>query len=595
MRPRNSLATEQMVSHPLQRIRWWYGLLLVVAGVFIVRLFYLQVIRHNYYQTAAFTSQLKQYEIPATRGVITAHSGTTTVPLVLNETLYTLYADPKFVTDPGSAAMEVQKIIGGDASKYEEQMKTPETRYVILAKKLSDDQRQKLNALKLKGVGTREYQYRTYPDGSLASQLLGFVNDEGVGSYGIEQALDDALRGIPGELRAITDANGVPLPANKDNVITAPQPGKDVLLTIDLGLQQQVEDILKSEVDRTKAQTGSAFILDVRSGAIKAMANYPTYNPAQYSEVADSALFNNLNASESLEVGSVMKSLTTAAALDKGVVNRNSTYYDPSFYIVDEFKIKNVEEDGGAGEKSIADILQLSLNTGATWLLMQMGGGEINQTARNTWYDYMVNRYQLGKATGIEQGYESTGYIPSPNDGYALNLTYANTTFGQGMSATMVQMGAAFAAMLNGGTYYQPYLVDTVTNADGTTTVTQPKVVTSGTIKPAVSAIMQELLAYTLERNKAAYGAQGLPFDTYSIGGKTGTAQIANPEGGYYEDRFNGTYLGFVGGKTPQYVIAVSMIQPTNITGYAGAKAAAPVFAQIARSLINSYDVTPKQ
>lgn len=595
MYPRNTQAPEQTLAHPLQRIRWWYGLLLVVAGIFIIRLFYLQVIRHDYYQKAAFRSQLKQYEIPATRGIISAHSGNTTVPLVLNETLYTLYADPTYIKDAHAAATAVQGVIGGDANNYEKQMKTPDTRYVILAKRLSDDQHKKLDALDLKGVGTRDYQYRTYPDGVLASQLLGFVNDEGIGSYGIEQALNSGLGGTPGELKAITDAHGVPLPANKDNTITNPVAGESVLLTVDLGLQQQTEDILKAAVEQTKSRSGSVVILDARTGAVKAMANYPTYDPAHYSDVNDGALFNNASVSEAVEVGSIMKSLTSAAALDSGAVTTSTTYYDPSHYVVDGFTIRNVEEDGGPGVKDVAAILKQSLNTGATWLLMQMGGGEINQKARNTWHDYLVNHYQLGKVTGIEQGYESAGFIPDPDNGYGLNLTYANTAFGQGMSATTLQMGAAFASILNGGVYYQPYLVDSVTAGDGIVTKTQPKIVSSTVIKPAISTTMQGLLAYTLEANKFTYGAQNLPFATYGIGGKTGTAQISKPEGGYYDDRFNGTYLGFVGGNTPQYVVSVSMIEPTNISGYAGAKAAAPVFVRLVQTLINSYDVTPKQ
>ena len=445
--------------NPLRRVRIWYTFVLCIIAVFAVRLFYLQVIKHNFYQKLALESQLKVYEIPAQRGGIEAHDGNQTLPIVLNEPLYTLFADPKFIKDSRHSSEEVQKTIGGNASEYEKKMKA-DSRYQILAKKLSKEQKQKLNDLKLKGVGTREESYRTYPQGELASQLLGFVDDEGQGKYGVEQALQDNLKGTPGQLKAITDASGVPLAANKDNVVTESQPGKKVVLTIDISLQQQLQDILKAGMDNVKSKSGSALIMDPYTGAVKAMANFPTYNPANFSSVTDQSLFTNAAVSSPLEVGSVMKPFTMAAALNQKVVNMNTTYSDPSRWTIDNHTITNIEEDGGPGTKSIADILQLSLNTGATWLLMQMGGGEVNEKARTNWYDYMYNHYRFGQTTGIEQGYESEGTVPDPVNGFGLNIQFANTSFGQGMTATPLQMGAALSAIINGGTYYPPKPLD---------------------------------------------------------------------------------------------------------------------------------------
>lgn len=592
MGPRTPSVQTSSQARPIQRIRWWYGLLVLVGAVFVIRAFYLQVIRHDYYKKAALNIQLKQYQVPAQRGVINAHSDDRVVPLVLNETLFTLFADPSYVKDPRAAAQSISGIIGGKADDVEKLIRTPDTRYVVLAKKLSRDQKTKLDALKLKGIGTRDATYRTYPNGQLASQVLGFVNEDGEGKYGIEQALNAALGGTPGELRAITDAQGVPLPANKDNIVKAPVDGEQITLTIDVGLQQRLEDSLKTRVESGKALSGSAIILDANSGAVRAMANYPTYNPAQYGSVKDAAAFNNDAVSAPLEVGSIMKALTVASALDQGVVSRNTSYYDPSFFKVDEATIKNVEEDGGAGTKNIQDILQLSLNTGATWLLMQMGGGEINAKARNAWHEYMVDHYRLGEPTNVEQGYENPGYIPDPQKGFGLDITYANTAFGQGMSATPLQMGAAFAAVMNGGTYYQPHLIESVTDAEGNTSPTTPKIQKTGVVKSSVSEAMQEMLEYTFRTNRRVYTDLNFS-DAYSVGGKTGTAQITKPGGGYYDDKFNGTYLGFVGGDRPQYIVVVRISEP-HVPGYAGAKAAAPLFAELANILINNYNVTPK-
>ena len=564
-------------------------------GIIILRLFYLQIIRHDYYQAQALSDQQKQYVITAERGTIEAHQGSGLIPLVLNEKLYTLYADPTLVKEPASDAQKISTITKGDSKQYANLMKTRNSRYVVLAKRLSEDQMNKITALKLPGVGLQAQDYRTYPQGSLAAQVLGFVNNDGKGTYGLEQALNTQLSGTPGMLKAITDASGVPLAASRDNVRQEPKAGDDIVLTINAAMQKELENYLKQETQSSKGTEGSALVMDVNTGAIKAMANYPTYDPSQYYNVSDSAVFNNSAVSEPFEVGSVMKTLTASAALDQNVVSLSTSYNDPGQWKLDGSVVRNVEEDGGPGPSNIAKILNLSMNTGATWLLMQMGHttGEVNQQARDAWHDYMVNHFQLGKPTGIEQGYEAGGYIPSPDKGYALQLTYANTSFGQAMTATPLQMAAALSSVLNGGNYYQPHLVDQVADSSGHTQTTKPKLVRKDVVSSQVSQEMQSLMEGVVQ-TKVQQGFNSMRFpDNYSVGGKTGTAQIADPAGGYYADRFNGTFIGFVGGNKPQYVIMVAIKQPKT-PGYAGTTAAMPLFADLAHMLINNFNVTPK-
>lgn len=572
------LPNKNQAGQTIARLRIWYAALLAIIVIFGLRLFYVQIIHYGHYKNAALSDQLKQYEIPAARGIIEAHDGSATLPIVLNQELYTLYADPTLIKHPDKAAAKVVSVVGGHESEYEDLLRTKGTRYVILAKKLSKEQHDRIAKLKEPGLGTQAEEYRTYPQGSLAAQVLGFVDHNGDGQYGVEQALNKQLKGTPGQLKAITDINGVPLAASKDNVQIAPKDGRDITLTLDVAMQQQLEKILADGVKHAKASSGSAVIMDVTNGAIKAMANSPSYDPAKYYEVDDAKVFQNAAVSHPIEVGSTMKTLTTAAALDQGVIKANTTYYDPASWKVDGFRITNIEEDGGAGTRSIADLLNLSLNTGATWELMQMGGGQINEKARNAWHDYMVNHYLFGKPTGIDQGYEASGYVPSPKDnGAGIDLTYANTAFGQAMTATPVQMAGALSAVLNGGTYYQPHVVEG-----------RAKVLKRRAVSAQVSQEMIPLLQYVVEHHY-------LKFDqnNYMVGGKTGTAQIAKPGGGYYDNLFNGTYAGFVGGNSPQYVIVVFINRPTN-GGYAGTAAAQPVFADLAHMLIDNSYVTPK-
>ena len=570
------------------RLRIWYILLVAVSIVFIARLFYLQIIKHDYYRSQALGGQLKEYNIPSQRGSIKAYDGTRIVPIVLNENLYTLFADPKFIKSPEEYAAKLIAITGGDVQRYTELMGSKNTRYVVLVKKLSSQQHQKIDSLALKGIGTRETSYRTYPQGTLASQLLGFVNDDGQGTYGIEQALNVSLSGKPGLLKAITDASGVPLVASRDNIQLDPQAGRDVVLTVDIGIQKRLEEILKQGLDNARSASGSALILEADSGAIKAMTNWPTYNPAEYYKVDDTALFTNPAVSSPLEVGSVMKTLTAAAALDKGVVNKNTTYFDPSFVKLDGETITNIEEDGGPGTRSLTDILQLSLNTGAVWLLKQMGGGNVNEKARTVWYDYMVNHYQFGKKTGIEQGYEAVGSIPDPIKGFGLNIQYANTVFGQGMSVTPLQLGAALASVVNGGTYWKPHLVQGYLGVATKLSVKKPQAARTQAVQASTSDTLRSLMGYIVFKN-----IPGGPRAGYIIGGKTGTAQVPKPGGGYFEDKYNGMYIGFVGGDRVQYVIVVRVNEP-RIAGYAGSQAAQPIFIKIAHTLIDNFGVKPK-
>jgi len=580
-------------AHSNTRIKVLYGLIFAVCAIFILRLFYIQVIRYGYYEAQAQSSQLKRYEIPAERGTINAFDGSEKVPLVLNEQRYNIVADPEIIIDKEETALrvaDVLKVSKEDVLKSLER----ESRYEILAKKQTKEIKTQIEKLMadgdIIGVFAERTVQRVYPNGALASQVLGFVNDDGEGNYGIEEALDAELSGTPGRVKALTDQNGIPLLANGDNIQEDPIDGKDITLTIDVAMQRQVEQLLKQGLDKAKSKSGSVIVVDVNTGAIKAMANYPSYNPADFAKTEDTLLFTNASVSSVLEPGSIMKTLTAAAALDSGSVSPNQSYYDPSFYTIDGATVRNVEEDGGAATRSIADILRFSLNTGATWLLMQMGGGELNEQGRTLWNDYMTNRYGLGKITGIEQGFEEAGYVPDPVDGFGLNIQYANTAFGQGVTTTPLQMAMAVTSVVNGGTYYKPTLVAGYTNSDGVFIENKPVVVSDTVVSDIVSSKLVEFMQGAIAGNNLI---RPVLRDGYTIGGKTGTAEVARPEGGYYEDRFNGTYVGFVGGDKPEYVI-ISRVNEPGISGYAGTTAAAPIFIAITNMLIDNFSIEAK-
>lgn len=582
----------QTLPNILTRSRIWYVLILLVSSMIVIRAFQLQIIQGEYFTGAAFAGQFREYEISASRGVIEAYNGEEVVPIVLNEDRFTLFVDPQNIEDADAAADALLDVIPTLERDEVIAKMNEDNRFQVLRTKLTKPVADTIRDKELPGVGLREQPQRTYPQGKLAAHILGFVNDEGDGVYGIEQALDEELRGSPGQLRAITDARGIPLAANQENTIIDPVQGQRTRLTIDVNLQQIVEQALEEGVERARSDRGSAVVMNADNGKVVAMANYPTYDPARFFEVEaeDSGVFQNRAVAEPLEIGSIMKPFTMAAALNEGVVSRDTTYHDPDQFTVDGATIRNVEESSGVGTRSMEDILRLSLNTGATWLLKQLGGGDINEQARITWHEYMSEAYRFDQVLGIEQGYEAAGNVPSPTDGYGLNIQYANTAFGQGMTTTPLHAATALSAIVNGGTFYQPTLIDGHHADDGFQSA-EPTIVDDAVISEAASRDIRQLMEGTFAQNYRAYRMESLR-DGYAIGVKTGTAEVPNPDGGYYDDRYNGTFMGYVSGADETYVIVVKVEEP-RIGGYAGSTAAGPLFVDIAESIIDAYGVQP--
>lgn len=577
----------------MSRTRILGVLLLLIMGVFVIRLFYIQVIRHDFYETEAYKSQVTKLTVQPTRGKVLAMDGANnTTPLVLNESVYTVFADPQEVKHPDKISSALRRIAGGNIAKgFEENLTDKKLRYVILARQVSRAQAELIKKQDLYGVGLQETNRRVYPEGSLASQLLGFVDSEGKGQYGLESFLNDRLTGTPGLLQAVTDVRRIPLTIGAQDVREPAKDGDNLVLTIDRNIQAQAEQVLKSGLDKVNATKGSMLVMDPQTGAVMAMANYPTYDPAKYNEVTDYSLFQNSVVSMPYEAGSVLKTLTVGAGLDSGAVGVNSTYDNTGKVQVDDTTIRNVEEDPIFPGTTMVDILRYSLNTGVVYILEQMGGGSVNQKARETFYDYLVNHYRFTKTTGIEQSGEDDGTIIGPNEGYGRNVRYANMTFGQGMDVTMVQAAGAFAAAINGGTFYQPHLVNGTLLGNGTIKKEQPKVLQSNVLRPEVSAALQEMIFQG--RKQGFFGK----FDPagFRVGGKTGTSQIIDPKTGKYSDENSvGSYLGFGGVEQPRYVIMVRVLDSKRTGGYEGTTAAGPIFNEMSNWMLNYLQLRPK-
>ena len=573
---------------PRTKVMAW--IILVIFCVFVVRLFYLQVIRHDYYVEKAHDAQVTKLTIFPERGLLYARDGENLAPLVLNETVYTVFADPLEVGDVTKVKQTLRRVAGGEVlEKSFASLTDKSLRYVVLARQVSRTQVEMIKKEDLSGVGFQKGSRRVYPERELASQLLGYVNNDGQGQYGIEESLEARLRGEAGLLQAVTDVRRIPLTIGKDSVRKPVKNGDNLVLTVDRNIQTQTEQFLKTGLERAKATKGSVVVMNPQNGNVLAMANYPTYDPAKYQSVEDYAVFQNGVVSQPYENGSVMKTLTVGAGLDSGAVTVSSTFNDSSGCVqVADRRICNVEEDPNLPNASMEDVLRYSLNTGVVHVLSQMGGGSINQQARNTLYRYFHDQYRFGQLTGIEQAGESRGTIIAPDQQEGNNVRYANMAFGQGMDQTMIQTVAAFSASINGGTYYKPTLVYGVYR-EGKVEPAEPQVVAQNVLQSARSAELRDLIWQG--RKKGFFGIYDS--EGYKIGGKTGTSQVVDPRTGQYSDSNSiGSYLGFGGAETPQYVIMVR-VDDAKVGGYAGTTAAGPIFNDLSKWLIEYLNIRP--
>ena len=569
-------------------------LVLFIGLVLVARLFYLQVVKHSHYVALANSEHQKKYTIPASRGSLYFRDADQIVPAVLNTTVYTLYADPSQVKYVDDAANKLSAILKLDGSQMKRLLKAKDTQYVVLAKRLSKQQVSELfkSKSKLQGINVTPVPQRVYPEGQLGSQALGFVNDEGIGQYGIESSLNNKLAGTSGQLKAITDVRGVPLSLDDaTNVAVQPKDGENYVLTIDRNIQAKAEQALQDGLKKSKATRGSVVIMDPNTGAVKAMANFPSYDPAKYFDVDGDAYqkFQNRIVSDQYEAGSVIKVLTMAAGINEGAVSQNSTFYNSGSVQIDDAKIKNVDQDVN-GTRTMTDVLKYSLNTGVVHVLSQLGGGSINKQAREKLYNYFTDHYGFGSNTGIEQAGEIPGSIFGPTSVQGNNVRYSNMSFGQGMGVTMIHTASAFSSVLNGGNYFQPHLVEGVMNSDDSVDSKPPKPTRTGVVSAQTSSQIIEMTRTALKESPAVAGYMRAG---YNIGGKTGTSQIIDANTGKYTDENTvGTYLGFGGDVKPRYVIMVR-VDDSKLAGYSGSAAAAPIFGDISNWMIDYYNIKP--
>ena len=580
----------------MQRTKILKNVVLVALGIIAVRLFFIQIVEHDDWVAKANEQHTILETIVAKRGEIYMMDNGEPVPVVLNQTVYSIIIDPQ-VTEKE----DIKNALEENAKEYisanlDEVYNTEGLRYYIVARNVPHTIATKIAEKSIGGVWFQKSNRRVYPEGELASGALGFVNADGLGQYGVEGSLNNILAGKDGLLKSISDVNNVALSIGNDNVKIPAEDGKDVVLSIDRGLERGVEEIMAGAVAKTAATNAAALVMDPNTGKVIAMANVPTYNPGNYGNVKDASAYTNYVTEVPYEPASICKTFTFSAAINEGKMTSATTYVNTPYTVVDGWKIWNAEQRAKLNNQTITmrDALYWSLNVGSIQALKFLGDdpNNITQTGRERLHNYYYDKFRLGKITGIEL-IEAEGYIPDPNEGWGRDSTYANMTFGQNLGITMIQTATAFSAVVNGGVWHTPTVVAGTLENGEINEESSSKIATkiSDQILSAdTSAMMREMLIH----NRDYKARQGIDRSGYDVGGKSGTAQtVVN---GSYDDSFNqmvGSYIGFVApsAELPKYVIMVKMWGEGQALGGADAQ---NLFDSLSNYVIDYLKIKPR-
>jgi len=563
--------------------------LLVCVGLIVLscRLYYWQVIDGPPLARAASAEHTQVQTVNAPRGLIYDSHGMLLATNIIRDDVYVEPA--QIVTDypdtyqeqRNKLALQLHQVLSTlpVATLLQELASNLPTQRIAI--KITENQSQQLQALHLPYTFLEPRTWRDYPNSDLASQVLGYVeaNQENAspqGVYGIEEKYNAVLAGKAGSLTAETDLNGNPLTVGASSTQPA-VPGSDLTLTLDGTIQYTVQTALEQRVKETQAESGTAVVLNARTGAVVAMAGYPSFDPNNYSQYADQrgcrgalSVYFNPALYCAYEPGSTMKAVTMAAALDQKVITPNTSFDDNGqLTFTDGTPAVHNWDNLAYGTETMTQVLQHSANVGAAWVATRKLGS-------SRFYPYL-QRFDFGQPTGIF-GPEASGTYNAPSNPNWSPSDLARESFGQGISVTPLQMARVYQAIANDGTLMKPYIVSSITG-NGHTTITQPQVE-----RQVVSANAAHQLTGMLVQT-AAYEHIAVP--GYSIAIKTGTATNQS----LADTNTDASMAGFIPASNPQYVILVKLDHPQ--TSIYGGTAAGPLWEKIAQQLMWRYGVPP--
>jgi cell division protein FtsI (penicillin-binding protein 3) len=533
-----------------RRIGLLFAGFLICFLVVVSRAFWLQGVEGAKLSSEAISQQTETVMVPGLRGSLLDRSGNL---LASSEDAATIYATPYQVKDKPKAAKEIAAILKEKPDEVLEAL-SEESGFAYLAHKIPLTTAQKIEKLKIEGIGSLPDSRRVYPQGDMAGQVIGVVGSENQGLTGLEAGEESVLAGSDGERHVIRDALGDPI---RLETTKQAEDGEPIQLTLDPVIQQKTEQVLAGVGETYSPQGATAIVVDPRTSQVLAMANWPPVDPADFAEASSEDLMNRATGFN-YEPGSTFKAFTVAAALEEGKVTPTTEFTLPPQIHVADRTIEDAEERG-TENMTVEQILARSSNVGAVTI-----GLEVGETAFSKW----IERFGFGKPTGIQFPDEESGIVPKLSEWSG--STIGNVPIGQGLAVTPIQMVAAYTAIAHEGILRPPQLIKRI----GEEPVHEPQ--GKQVIKPKTAAEIREMLEGVL----AAGGtASEVSVPGYTLAGKTGTAQVAE-NGGYSETKYVASFIGFAPAKNPQLLAAVIVDQPQG--EIYGGSVAAPAFGQIA-------------
>lgn len=551
------------------------------ALIILFRLYALQVTAYPTYRHIAQNQRSFFQELIPRRGeVYLQEKNEGLYPLAVNRQMRMAYAVPKEIKEKDKAIDSLASILSLEKEFVAAKLSDPEDMFEILKRKLTDEETAKIKEAGIAGIYLLPESFRYYPAGELAAQVAGFVGSDGKeykGRYGIEAYWEEELKGKAGSLTQEGDVKGRWI-SIADRIVKPAEDGVDLVLTIDHTVQYEVEKILKKAIEKYGADSGNIVVMDPSTGKMLAVANYPGFNPNEYSKTEDMSLFMNSAVRIPYESGSVFKTITAAIGIDDGKIEPETVYVDTGSVYEAGYEIKN--SDGKAyGKQTMTQVLENSLNTGAIYIEKLVGNQKFA--------DY-VRRFGFGEKTGIDLPGESAGNIENFKE-KRININFFTASFGQGITVTPIQLANAYSAIANGGKLMKPRIVDKIIYPDGKTEEIRPEEIRR-VIKEETAGKVGEML------RSVVVNGHGKRADVpgYLVGGKTGTAQVAKiGEKGYEEEVTVGSFAGYAPIGDPKFVVVVKIDNPKGIQW--AESTAAPAFKEVMEFLLEYYNIKPTE